>query len=150
MKVTTLRPFFAATLLGLAACAGVDEQTPDQLGSASQDLREKICPAIAILCIEGYTARQVGGCNWICVPDRGAWQCSADIDCPSINCITTPCPGYECRGHKCVLNTNGSAPAESCGNSTCGQGSYCCDPYCGTCAPDGYACIQGCPSGTPL
>jgi hypothetical protein len=53
----------------------------------------------------------------------------------------------ECR----LICPGANARVETCGeNTVCGAGTYCCDPYCGTCAPDGYACILGCPSDDPI
>jgi hypothetical protein len=124
----------------VSACSVATEPTT---ASESQDLAVKVCPMIAIMCVEGYKAKQTGGCNYVCVPDKSqSWECSVDAECPAIYCITTPCPQYQCRGHKCVMGND--VPSEPCGNATCGAGSYCCNSLCSICAPEGYGCIQGC------
>lgn len=102
-----------------------------------------MCPAIAILCIEGYRAKQLPNCNQICVPDRG-FECESDLDCGAIYCITEPCEQPVCRGHRCVVPTYTDPPAggEPCGDVTCGANSYCCNASCGICAPLDGGCIQ--------
>jgi len=30
-------------------------------------------------------------------------ECKLDSDCPQINCIKAPCPGYECIDNNCIL-----------------------------------------------
>jgi hypothetical protein len=141
-----MRSFMLASLLLVGCAGGVEE-----VGTSEESLKPRVCPAIAILCIEGYHAKQLPNCNQVCVPDNKTWECNADADCGTIYCITTPCYQPECVGHKCVAGHEepggGMTP---CGNTVCGAGLYCCDAYCGTCAPEGYGCIQGCASPAPL
>lgn len=130
-------------LFALACAANAGPGTEDEtVGASGETLAPpKACPAIAILCIEGYRAKQLPNCDQICVPDKG-WECSTDEDCGAIYCITTPCPQPECRGHQCVMGKSHPTPGEQCGDSVCGAGMYCCNSSCGICAPDGGYCIQ--------
>ena len=130
-------------VLALGCAVGVEgEEYDEDLGEASDGLA-KICPAISILCVEGYSPKQLPNCNQICVPDHG-FECTTDADCGAIACITTPCDQPVCRGHKCVLPTNPppEAPGEPCGDVSCGAGMYCCNASCSICAPLDGACIQ--------
>jgi hypothetical protein len=45
--------------------------------------------------------------------------------------------------------TAGGGGGITCGKNTCGAGEYCCDPLCGTCAPKGASCVQGCQVDPP-
>jgi hypothetical protein len=66
-------PVFAS----LPACAVDTGDEPDS-ESIEQGLAPRICPAIAILCAEGYRAKQLPNCRQICVPDqdqKAAGQC---------------------------------------------------------------------------
>jgi hypothetical protein len=45
--------------------------------------------------------------------------------------------------------TAGATGGAACGKNTCSTGQYCCDPLCGTCAPKGASCIQGCQVDPP-
>ena len=81
----------------------------------------------------------------ICVPDGGQCidiacdTCKKDSDCPTINCITTPCPQYECEKNICELKEIEEVP---CGKNVCTGGAVCCNPSCGICTPPDFACIQ--------
>lgn len=141
--------------LGLAVlasgCAGGPED--GQYGQAQQAVKPKACPAIAILCMEGYQVKQLPNCNQICVPEQQDHECVKDSDCGPIYCFTTPCEQPVCRGHNCVMpvdqgnngggNGGGNGQGgEPCGDGVCGAGSYCCNTSCGICAPLDGACIQ--------
>jgi len=45
--------------------------------------------------------------------------------------------------------TAGATGGIACGKNTCTGGQYCCDPLCGTCAPKGASCVQGCQVDPP-
>lgn len=99
-----------------AGCAA-DMDAP---AAADEAARERICPAIAILCAPGYRARQLPNCRWTCVPERGS-ECRTDADC-TIYCITTPCPTGVCeRGHCGVADEEPSA----CATVLCIEGTTC-------------------------
>jgi hypothetical protein len=71
--------FNALAVVSLAVAAGgcvaTSEPEPEPTtGESTQEL-ERICPAIAILCIEGYHAKSVGNCRQICVPDQDKTGC---------------------------------------------------------------------------
>jgi hypothetical protein len=134
---------FSPIALLAAACA-VETEPTTTVASESDDLKVKVCPKIAIMCAEGYIPKTTGGCNWTCIPDKAAKDCSVDSECPQIYCFTTPCPQYVCRGHKCVQENQPPQGGEQCGSASCGAGSYCCNALCSMCAPDGMFCIQGC------
>lgn len=141
---TWLVSLLAATPMTVAfgCVAGVGDPHED-VGVAQDEARPpQICPAIEILCIEGYKPKQLPSCNQICVPDHG-FECTTDNDCGAIYCITTPCPQPVCRGHQCVLATDPpGGGGQTCGGTVCGANMYCCNASCGICAPDGGVCIQ--------
>lgn len=67
-----------------------------------------------------------GTCGWNFVTCPA---CTSDADCVA---------GESCTAAgMCVANTGGS-----CGNTTCGNSEYCCNPSCGICAPVGGSCTQ--------
>lgn len=111
--------------VSLAGCAA-DVDAP---GSAEEAARLRICPAIAILCADGYEARRLPNCRWQCVPQRGT-ECRSDADC-TIYCITTPCPVGVCERGRCgvadeepsacaaVLCIEGTTCVERGGNARC-------------------------------
>ena len=88
---------------------------------ASEDVRgPRICPAIAILCEDGYEARRVGNCNWTCVPSRGD-ECQSDTDC-TIYCITAPCPVGVCERGRCGI---ADEEPSACAAVLCAEGTQC-------------------------
>lgn len=140
----SMAPLALASSLALSPALGcalepVDEE---EISVAEQEVKPpKACPAILILCIEGYHPKTVGDCNQICVPDQG-WECSTDADCGAIYCITTPCPQPVCRGHQCTIPNTPPSAGQVCGNIHCGKNQYCCNASCGICAPLDGGCIQ--------
>jgi hypothetical protein len=83
MKTTTLiRSFLALSpMLAAFGCAVAIDETGEDLSVTEDGLRPpQICPAIAILCIEGYKPKQLPNCNQICVPDQG-FECTVNEDC---------------------------------------------------------------------
>ena len=84
---------------------------------ASAELRPpRACPAIAILCIEGYVPRHLPNCRWSCVPERGP-ECRTDEEC-TIYCITTPCPSGVCQGGRCAVQDVSACAAVLCAFGT--------------------------------
>ncbi|MBI4699858.1 MAG: hypothetical protein HY744_01605 [Deltaproteobacteria bacterium] len=140
---------------GLASAAGcalaVESDGSEQMGEAADAIQPRLCPEIAIMCVDGYRVKQLPNCNQICVPDEG-FECSIDKDCGSIYCITTPCDQPVCRGHQCVIAANPPAHGpgngqggKPCGDSVCGGSMYCCNASCGICAPlDGVCIMMAC------
>jgi len=144
----------ASLLATLVGCAmPIDDGSDESVGEASDAVKTEICPAIAILCIEGYKPKKLPQCNQMCIPDnQQGWECNSDKDCGPIYCVTTPCPQPVCQGHKCKLpnangnNGNGGGPppgvGKACGENVCTADEYCCNESCGICAPEGGFCIQ--------
>ncbi len=116
MRVTIAFSILAVVLVG---CAAVPEAAPARSRAASEELRPRICPAIAILCADGYQAKRLPNCRWACVPDRNAWECTSDDEC-TIYCITTPCPVGACVGHRCVAED-----PTPCAAVLCAAGTHC-------------------------
>lgn len=112
---------FVVVMLVSVGCAAVPEVAqPGPSGSSSEELRRpRICPAIAILCIEGYRPKQLPNCRQTCVPDRGSWECDSHDDC-TIYCITEPCPVGQCVGHRC-----GAEDPSPCASVLCPEGTTC-------------------------
>ena len=103
-----------AFVLVSVGCAAVPEVAePGTAGVTSEELRPRICPAIAILCMEGYRPKQLPNCRQTCIPDRSGWECSSDDEC-TIYCITTPCPVGSCQGHRCVAEDPSPCAAVLC------------------------------------
>ncbi len=129
----------------LAGCeAEVGEPTSEDPSALSEGKEDRLiaCPQLAILCIEGYHAKSVGGCKQVCVPDNGA-ECQSDADC-TIYCITSPCPVGECRGNQCRVSTSKPPRSTSCAPG-CKTGENCqeCKTIDGSafvCLPDGSVC----------
>ncbi len=61
-----------------------------------------------------------GECDSFCQqPDSDCSEtCNTDADCPTIFCITTPCPQFACRNGACTQNT-GCEPQDAAGTGQC-------------------------------
>jgi hypothetical protein len=117
MRASMIAAVLAVVSVG---CAAVPEVGEPGTGVAADELRQpRICPAIAILCMEGYRPKQLPNCRQTCVPDRGERECDSHDDC-TIYCFTTPCPVGECRGHRCV-----AADPSPCAAVLCPEGTTC-------------------------
>lgn len=86
-----------------------------------------------------------------CVPDVPAPEaCMTDESCGEgrvcdHSVCLNPCPPdaiciAACFG-QCV-DAEPEPEPEPCGNTTCGEGTYCCNASCGICAPEGGFCTQ--------
>ena len=73
--------------------------------------------------------------------------------CPQICGLGTMCryPGGRCTEacNPCLCRSGGGVVVprcgrepEPCGNTTCGEGTFCCNASCGICAPVGGFCTQ--------
>jgi hypothetical protein len=100
---------------GIAGC-GSASHSPSETTPASGDPPGPICPHICGL----------------------GTQCQY----PDGRCIEA-CNPCLCRagGGRVVRSCRGHAP-EPCGNTTCGEGTFCCNASCGICAPLGGFCTQ--------
>jgi hypothetical protein len=74
--MSILRTAFALLILSSLGCAVSAEPAPEPTIGESEQAAERICPAIAILCIEGYHAKSVGNCKQVCVPDNEKTGCN--------------------------------------------------------------------------
>jgi hypothetical protein len=68
-----MKSYRIASLLGVSLAASVsacaiDTSDEPDTDSVEQGLAPQICPAIAILCLPGYQAKQLPNCRQICVP----------------------------------------------------------------------------------
>jgi len=102
--------------VGIAGCGSATHPPPDPTG-AGGDPRPTICPYI---CGVGTLCRYPGGsCTEACNP-----------------CLCRAAGGVV------VKSCGKPEPPQSCGNTTCGEGTYCCNASCGICAPVGGFCTQ--------
>jgi hypothetical protein len=112
--------FGLASLMVLTLALGCAAEI-DAPGSTRAGLRDpQICPAIAILCVEGYSPRALPNCRWTCAPDRGT-ECRTDDEC-TIYCITTPCPAGVCERGRC---TTEDEDVSACATVLCAVGTEC-------------------------
>ena len=84
-----------ASIIVLAACTASTEE-PESEPAQSADQGLTACPAIAILCIQGYHAERRGQCRQVCVKDRPQClpKCGQGSYCAE--CRTLDGVGYVC------------------------------------------------------
>ncbi len=99
---------------------------------------DAVDPCASKKCPKDSPCSVVGGIA-ICSPDVCenpciAVKCAKGTHCEAqeVQCVTEPC----CAVAACVAD---EAPT-TCGENTCGPGTYCCNASCGICAPKGGAC----------
>jgi eight-cysteine-cluster-containing protein len=86
----TISILVSVLAVSLSACVS-DVDDPFDIETAERQLTA--CPAIAILCAPGYTAKQLPNCREICVPDN---QPAADDDDTENVCVRSGCSGQIC------------------------------------------------------
>lgn len=122
---------------GVVGCATV-ESPPSEATSAGElaggDSQSVICPHI---CGLGTQCRfPDGSCTEACNP----CLCMAGG-----GKVVTSCRGKESSQDslpQASTIADDSFVGGACGNTTCGKGSFCCNPSCSSCAPIGGVCTQ--------